>query len=30
MMMRKFAIRSRRFIDAYDRGLDGKQAAWAA
>lgn len=29
-MMRKFAIRSRRFIDAYDRGLDGKQAAWAA
>jgi hypothetical protein len=29
-MMRKFATRSRRFIDAYDRGLDGKQAAWAA
>ena len=29
-MMRKFAIQSRRFIDAYDRGLDGKQAAWAA
>ena len=29
-MMRKFATRSRRFIDAYERGLDGKQAAWAA
>ena len=29
-MMRKFATRSRRFMDAYDRGLDGKQAAWAA
>jgi hypothetical protein len=29
-MMRKFATRSRRFIDGYDRGLDGKQAAWAA
>ena len=29
-MMRKFATRSRRFMDAYERGLDGKQAAWAA
>ena len=29
-MMRKFATRSRRFLDAYDRGLNGKQAAWAA
>jgi hypothetical protein len=29
-MMRKFATRSRRFMDAYDRGLNGKQAAWAA
>ncbi|KAG1718330.1 hypothetical protein EDB19DRAFT_1798561 [Suillus lakei] len=27
--MRKFAIRSRRFIDAYDKGLTGTQAAWA-
>ncbi|KAH7930139.1 hypothetical protein BV22DRAFT_1079400 [Leucogyrophana mollusca] len=27
--MRKFAIRSRRFIDAYQKGLNGKQAAWA-
>ena len=30
LMMRKFATRSRRFMDAYERGLDGKQAAWAA
>jgi hypothetical protein len=29
-MMRKFATRSWRFLDAYDRGLNGKQAAWAA
>jgi len=29
-MMRRFAMRSRRFMDAYDRGLNGKQAAWAA
>jgi len=29
-MMRKFATHSRRFMDAYDRGLNGKQAAWAA
>jgi hypothetical protein len=29
-MMRKFATRSRRFMDAYDRGLNGMQAAWAA
>ena len=28
-MMRKFAIRSRRFTDAYDKGLNGKQAEWA-
>ncbi|KJA13708.1 hypothetical protein HYPSUDRAFT_151281 [Hypholoma sublateritium FD-334 SS-4] len=27
--MRKFANRSRRFMDAYDRGLNGRQAAWA-
>ncbi|KAF9478523.1 hypothetical protein BDN70DRAFT_879866, partial [Pholiota conissans] len=29
-MMRKFATRSRRFMDAYDRGLNGRQAAWAS
>ena len=29
-MMRKYATRSRRFMDAYDRGLNGIQAAWAA
>lgn len=28
--MRRFANRSRRFIDAYSRGLTGSQAAWAA
>ncbi|KIL55567.1 hypothetical protein M378DRAFT_188659 [Amanita muscaria Koide BX008] len=28
--MRRFANRSRRFIDAYDKGLNGQQAAWAA
>ena len=28
-MMRKFATRSRRFMDAYDQGLNGRQAAWA-
>ena len=28
--MRKFATRSRRFMDAYDQGLNGRQAAWAA
>ncbi|KAG2357755.1 hypothetical protein BDR07DRAFT_1490342 [Suillus spraguei] len=27
--MCKFAIRSRRFIDAYQKGLNGMQAAWA-
>ncbi|KAI5984152.1 hypothetical protein EDD15DRAFT_2555733 [Pisolithus albus] len=27
--MRKFAIRSRRFMDAYHKGLNGRQAAWA-
>lgn len=29
-MMRKFANRSFRFISAYDYGLNGKQAVWAA
>ena len=29
-LMRKFAMRSRRFMDAYERGLNGRQAAWAA
>jgi transposase len=28
--MRKFSNRSRRFMDAYERGLNGRQAAWAA
>jgi hypothetical protein len=28
--MRRFANRSRRFMDAYGRGLNGRQAAWAA
>jgi hypothetical protein len=28
--MRRFANRSRRFMDAYSRGLNGKQAAWAS
>ena len=28
--MRKFVTRSRRFMDAYERGLNGRQAAWAA
>ena len=28
--MRKFATRSQRFMDAYARGLNGRQAAWAA
>ncbi|KAF9481284.1 hypothetical protein BDN70DRAFT_803826 [Pholiota conissans] len=27
--MRRFATRSLRFMDAYRKGLDGKQAAWA-
>ena len=27
--MRKFATRSCRFMDAYDQGLNGRQAAWA-
>ncbi|OCH88550.1 hypothetical protein OBBRIDRAFT_813579 [Obba rivulosa] len=27
--MRRYATRSRRFIDAYDEGLNGQQAAWA-
>jgi hypothetical protein len=29
-MMRKFATRSTRFADAYCRGLNGRQAAWAS
>jgi hypothetical protein len=28
--MRKFSNRSRRFMDAYEQGLNGRQAAWAA
>jgi len=28
--IRRFANRSRRFMDAYNKGLDGKQAAWAS
>ncbi|KAI6022540.1 hypothetical protein BKA83DRAFT_4054572 [Pisolithus microcarpus] len=28
--MQKFATRSRRFMDAYYKGLNGAQAAWAA
>ena len=27
--MQKFAVRSRWFMDAYERGLNGQQAAWA-
>jgi hypothetical protein len=30
LMMRKFVTRSRHFMDAYDRGLNERQAAWAA
>jgi hypothetical protein len=29
-MMRKFANRSLQFMDAYKRGLNGQQAAWAS
>jgi hypothetical protein len=29
-MIRRFATRSRRFMNAYEHGLNGKQAAWAA
>jgi len=29
-MMRKFANRSLRFMNAYDNGLNGRQAAWAS
>ncbi|KZT27184.1 hypothetical protein NEOLEDRAFT_1155206 [Neolentinus lepideus HHB14362 ss-1] len=29
-LMRKFSIRSQRFMDAYRRGLNGSQAAWAS
>jgi hypothetical protein len=28
-MMRRFANRSYRFMDAYSKGLNGRQAAWA-
>lgn len=28
--MRRFANRSQKFMDAYSRGLNGRQAAWAA
>ncbi|OAX35147.1 hypothetical protein K503DRAFT_697445, partial [Rhizopogon vinicolor AM-OR11-026] len=28
--MRKYFIRSQRFMDAYRKGLNGQQAAWAA
>ncbi len=28
--VRRFANRSRRFMDAYQKGLDGKKAAWAS
>jgi len=27
--MRRYATRSRRFIDAYSKGLTGRQTAWA-
>ncbi|KAG2097286.1 uncharacterized protein F5147DRAFT_583592, partial [Suillus discolor] len=27
--MQRFFIRSGRFVNAYKKGLDGKQAAWA-
>ncbi|KAI0672728.1 hypothetical protein C8Q78DRAFT_1077067 [Trametes maxima] len=30
VVIRRFYTRSHRFMDAYRRGLDGKQAAWAA
>jgi hypothetical protein len=26
----KFAMKSHRFIDAYDKGLNGKEVAWAS
>jgi hypothetical protein len=29
MELPRFAIRSRRFMDAYQKGLNGRQAAWA-
>ncbi|KAH9836462.1 uncharacterized protein C8Q71DRAFT_708123, partial [Rhodofomes roseus] len=28
--IRRFFVRSQRFMDAYRRGLSGKQAAWAS
>jgi hypothetical protein len=30
MFIFSFANRSRRFIDVYNKGLNGQQAAWAA
>ncbi|KAG2034778.1 hypothetical protein BDR03DRAFT_869437, partial [Suillus americanus] len=30
MELRRFAMRSRRFMDVYRKGVNGKQAAWAA
>ncbi|KAI0039257.1 hypothetical protein FA95DRAFT_1585324 [Auriscalpium vulgare] len=30
LSMRRFATRARRFVDAYHKGLNGAQAAWAA
>jgi hypothetical protein len=29
-MRSRFAMRSRQFMDAYSRGLNDRQAAWAA
>jgi hypothetical protein len=29
-MMRRFGNRSKKFVDAYHKGLNGRQAAWAA
>ncbi|KAG2352402.1 hypothetical protein BDR07DRAFT_1437785, partial [Suillus spraguei] len=28
--MRRFSIRACHFMDAYEKGLNGKQAAWAS
>lgn len=30
MLVHRFSIRSFRFMDAYEKGLNGKQAAWAS
>ncbi|KAJ7087941.1 hypothetical protein B0H15DRAFT_781049, partial [Mycena belliarum] len=29
-MMRRFGNRAKKFVDAYHKGLNGRQAAWAA